>query len=67
VNSDEALILKEVLKQISIRKRTGELGVLHGTDRFASNHTVFRKQHLEVLDTIARKLGLNSGVNRTDK
>lgn len=67
LNAEEVSTLREVLKQLKIRKRTGELGIMHGIDRFVSSNAAFKKQHLELLDQTARKVGLVNGIDRTDK
>jgi hypothetical protein len=66
LSKEEASILREVLAQMKIRNRTGELGILHGMDRFVSTNVIFKKQHLELFDSAAKKLGLVNGIKRTD-
>jgi hypothetical protein len=41
-----------------VRKRTGELGIVHGAGRFVSTQRVFRRADREALDAAARRLGL---------
>ena len=66
LNPEEVSVLKEVLKHMKIRKRTGELGIMHGSDRFVSTNNAFKKHHLAILDQTAKKIGLTNGVTRTD-
>ena len=40
LNEEEAYLLKEVLSRLKVRKRTGELGIMHGADRFVSTGSV---------------------------
>ncbi|MDN5204134.1 hypothetical protein QQ008_22265 [Fulvivirgaceae bacterium BMA10] len=67
LNNEEIEILREVLKQLRIRRRTGELGIIHGVDRFVSANIVFKKPHLELLDGIAQKIGVANGIGKTEK
>jgi hypothetical protein len=67
LNDQEIEILNSLLKQVIIRKGTGELGITHGLNRFVSTNVRYNKKHIATLDQIAKKIGLSSGVNRTDK
>ena len=67
LNDQEIAILRALLTELTIRKRTGELGIMHGMERFVSTNVTFKKLHLEILDQIVRKIGLTDGMNRTDK
>lgn len=58
----EVEALRAVLSSLRVKTRTGEIGVLHGADRFVSTQTVFRKPERDALDAVARKVGL-SGVS----
>lgn len=64
MNNEEISVLKAVLKQLTIRSRTGELGIIHGMDRFVSTHQTFKKNELEHLDQFAQKIGLANGLGR---
>jgi hypothetical protein len=66
LSKEEASILREVLAHMKIRNRTGELGILHGMERFVSTNVTLKKQHLELLDSAAKRLGLSNGIKRTD-
>jgi hypothetical protein len=56
----EAAVLRTVLGALIVKGRTGELGMLHGADRFVSTQQILRKPEREALDAIARKLGFTS-------
>jgi hypothetical protein len=64
--AEEAEVLREVLAAIAVRGRTGEVGVMHGAQRFVSTQLVLRKQARAALDTAARKVGLG-GVRVTEE
>jgi hypothetical protein len=57
---DEAAILRAVLSQIVIRDRTGEVGILHGLERFVSTQLILNKQDRDILILAAKKLGLKA-------
>lgn len=56
---EEANELRPVLSAIVLRERTGEIGVLHGLDRFVSTHVCKKKKEIETLDTLAQRWGLS--------
>jgi hypothetical protein len=58
LSSDEAQALRLALSTLVVRDRTGELGVLHGLERFVSTQRTFTKPERASLDSAARKLGL---------
>jgi hypothetical protein len=60
----EADVLRTVLGTLLVKGRTGELGVLHGADRFVSTQQILRKPDREALDAIARKVGLAGMASR---
>jgi hypothetical protein len=55
---DEANALRSALSTLVVKARTGELGLLHGADRFVSSQRIFKKAERDALDAAARKLGL---------
>ena len=57
LSADEAAVLAAVLSRLAIRTRTGEVGVLHGLDRFVSTQLCLKKQELGSLASAATKLG----------
>ena len=65
LTSEELEVLRRVLRACAIRRRTGEIGVVHGMNRFVSTHQVLRQQQRDTLNAVARKLGLN-GVTQFD-
>lgn len=62
----EARALRAVLAAVTIRRRTGELGITHGLERFVSTQVVLKATQQTALDAAARKLGLGGGVRRAD-
>lgn len=60
LNNEETSVLRVLLSQLTIKSRTGELGIIHGMDRFVSTNQVFKKKELEHLDQLAQKIGLNN-------
>jgi F0F1-type ATP synthase epsilon subunit len=67
LTSDEASALKNALSGFVIRTRTGELGILHGMDRFVSTHRCLGKAERNVLDQACRKIGMSRGLAETGK
>jgi hypothetical protein len=61
---EEATALQRVLQAVAIRERTGEIGVIHGLERFVSTQVTLKRHDLELLDSIARKVGLVQGLRR---
>ena len=59
LSSDEAQALRAAPSMLVVRDRTGELGVLHGMERFVSTQRTFTKAERAALDAAARKLGLS--------
>lgn len=62
LTAEEAGILRVALANLAVRARTGELGIIHGADRFVSTNTCLKKRHREVLNRLAVKLGLATGI-----
>lgn len=62
----ETEMLRTILIQLKIKKRTGEIGILHGANRFVGTNLCFRKEELRMLDSIATKVGLATGLDRVN-
>jgi hypothetical protein len=62
---EEAAALRTAVSALVVKRRTGELGIVHGAGRFASTQRIFRRAELEALHSAARKLGLG-GVGEHD-
>jgi hypothetical protein len=58
LTAEEAEAVRAALSLLVVKSRTGELGIMHGADRFVSTNRTFRKKDREMLDTAVRKLGL---------
>ncbi len=61
LTEDEVAILKLALSSLSVKSRTGELGVMHA-GRFVSvqgtQPVILKKEEKEILDKVAKKVGL---------
>jgi hypothetical protein len=66
LSSDELEILRAVISPLVVKMRTGELGIMHGMDRFVSTQIILRKKELNVLDSVVKKLGLGDGIKRVN-
>jgi hypothetical protein len=58
VTTEEAAVLKAVLARLAIRSRTGEVGIVHGMDRFISSQLILKRGERELLAVLAAKVGL---------
>ena len=58
LSESEAKSLARALRHLVVRSRTGELGILHGKDRFVSTQDSFRKPDLTALESAIGKLGV---------
>ena len=63
LTSQEAGALRKVLATLVVRDRTGEVGIIHGAERFVSTQLCLRKADRELLDAAAAKVGLSSVVS----
>jgi hypothetical protein len=62
LTDDETQALKAILSCLVLRDRTGELGLLHGADRFVSTHRTITKPERAVIQSVTKKLGMSSGL-----
>jgi hypothetical protein len=60
LTSEEIAVLRSTLSKFAVRGRTGELGVLHGLDRFVSTQLILKKSDRDALNAIAAKVGLRA-------
>ncbi len=58
LTAEEAEAVRAALSTLVVKSRSGELGIMHGADRFVAARLIFRKEDREMLDAAARKLGL---------
>lgn len=58
--AEETEVLRAVLSVMVIKRRTGELGIMHGAERFVSTQRSLKKADREALDAAARRLGLGA-------
>ena len=64
LSDEQVAVLRVVLQSVCIKSRTGELGVTHGLDRFVSTNRTLKTAERDLLDEVARKVGLSAGVSR---
>ena len=62
LTEDETQALRAVLSCLVLRDRTGELGLMHGADRFVSSQRTFTKPERTVIQSLAKKAGLSGGL-----
>lgn len=67
LTAEESDVLRAVAGRLSIRKRTGEVGILHGMERFVSTQLCLKKKERQALDSALEKLGLRGGIKETEK
>ena len=58
--SEENEILKILLSQFVIKKRSGEIGIMHGADRFITTNLSIKKSEKVILNSAFKKLGIHS-------
>jgi hypothetical protein len=54
--------MRVLLSKVAVRSRTGEVGIIHGANRFVSTHLCLSKAERALLGSVAVKLGLQKGV-----
>ena len=62
LTKDESDILKILLSQLVIKKRTGEVGIIHGAERFISTRLCLKTEHKEILNSAYQKLGASNSL-----
>lgn len=62
LSSEEIEILKMALSKLIVKNRTGEIGILHGLDRFISTQICLKKKERENLDALMKKVGIPKGL-----
>ena len=55
LTEQEAQAVRAALSAMVIKSRTGELGVMHGAERFVSTQRIFRKADRDALSAAARE------------
>jgi hypothetical protein len=58
LDGDEAEMLRLILSKVVVEKRTGQVGIVYGADRFVSMQLVLKKEGRAILEKLARKVGL---------
>ena len=64
LSTEESEIIKTLISSFTLRKRTGEIGIMHGLERFISTHKTFKKQKVDTLDAVFKKFGLTNGIEK---
>jgi hypothetical protein len=57
LTAQEASTLAFVLRALAVKNRTGELGIMHGMDRFVSANLILKKGERLELNSVAAKVG----------
>jgi F0F1-type ATP synthase epsilon subunit len=50
ITSDEIEVLRKVLHNVVIKSRTGEIGIMHGAERFVSTNNTFKKEEIKSIE-----------------
>jgi hypothetical protein len=58
LTQEEVAVVRAVLSRVVIRERTGEIGILHGADRFVSSQLLLKAKERKALRAVASKMGL---------
>ena len=59
ISDNELGVLRKILTNLVIKSRTGEIGIIHGADRFVSTNNILKKEEIEILDKVFNKAGLS--------
>jgi hypothetical protein len=59
ISDNELGVLRKILNNLVIKSRTGEIGIIHGADRFVSTNNILKKEEIEILDKVFNKAGLS--------
>ena len=57
LSKEEAQVLSWVLSKLTVKDRTGEIGIMHGAERFVSTHLCLKKNERAALNSVAAKFG----------
>ena len=60
LDNSEVEILNVILREFVIKDRTGELGILHGADRFVSTNICLKKRQRNELKALYNKFGMQN-------
>lgn len=58
--NEENELIRLILSEVVIKDRTGEVGIIHGADRFISTNICIKKKQREVLASVFKKLGISN-------
>ena len=62
LNSEETHMLIRTLRHFVLKKRTGEIGIIHGQDRFVSTQMCLKKNEIKNLNSAFKKLGIGDEI-----
>lgn len=66
LSDNEIDVLRKILTYIVLKSRTGEIGIMHGANRFVSTNNILKKEEIGSLERLLTKIGL-SGLRKMDK
>lgn len=55
LNTEEYEVLQLILNRLALQRRTGELGIIHGANRFVGTAICIRKPAVEALHKLCAK------------
>jgi len=64
LRAEEVEALRVLLAAIAVDKH-GEIGVVHGPDRFVTSRHGLKASQVETLNSLARKVGIGTGLRRS--
>ncbi|WP_394751090.1 hypothetical protein [Spongiimicrobium salis] len=59
LDTEEKQLIERLLSIIAIKSRTGEIGVVHGADRFVSSQLILKKADFQKLESGIKKMGIS--------
>lgn len=62
LTESEATLLHSILGRLVMRSRTGEVGFMHGDNRFVSMQLRLKREIKPLLNELAKKVSLSAGV-----
>jgi hypothetical protein len=65
--SDESDVLKTILSALIVNNRTGEVGFIHGFNRFVGTKVILKKAQIGTLNSARLKFGLSEMKEYRDK
>lgn len=66
IRDNEIEVLRKILTHVVIKSRTGEIGIMHGAERFVSTNNILKKEEIDSLERLLNKIGISS-LRKMDK